>query len=219
MHAASSTRAASGLRPGPLGVPARSWLTTAARSSDCRKTGKRGPMPNKHRIWRAERRPPYPATDAEAIGLRFSARHPLQAPDAACVAERNSHVCCYEGHKLPALPSCLRRSEAPVETSGFSASASASRRQVWESTRASSARGEGLAAVPRQTKNHPSPFLPCDLRRAFDALSLRYLSAMLAQDRGRKPSPARGEGGLNSAPLIDPPGDCLSPLGLFPANL
>jgi len=28
-------------------------------------------------MWRAERRPPRPATDADTTGLRFSARHPL----------------------------------------------------------------------------------------------------------------------------------------------
>jgi hypothetical protein len=31
----------------------------------------------RRRDWRADRRPPYPATDADTIGLRLSARHPL----------------------------------------------------------------------------------------------------------------------------------------------
>jgi hypothetical protein len=44
VHARSmSTRAASELLPGPLGVPARSWLTTAARSSDRRQNRKARP--------------------------------------------------------------------------------------------------------------------------------------------------------------------------------
>ena len=30
------------------------------------------------RMWRAARRPPRPATDADTKGLRLSARHPLQ---------------------------------------------------------------------------------------------------------------------------------------------
>jgi hypothetical protein len=34
------------------------------------------------RVWRAGRRPPYPATDTDTIGLRFSARRPLR-PQAA----------------------------------------------------------------------------------------------------------------------------------------
>jgi hypothetical protein len=66
------TRAASGLRPGPLRVPARSWLTNwvgvlpgFALLSIIAPTGKRGPMLDRRRDWRAERRPPGSATDPE----------------------------------------------------------------------------------------------------------------------------------------------------------
>ena len=38
-------------------------------------SGKRGPAPNEHRDWRAERRPPLPSGSG-TIGLRLSARHP-----------------------------------------------------------------------------------------------------------------------------------------------
>ena len=72
------TRAAPELPPGPLGVPARSWLTDRQHHPEklfdfsdqmMRQThagnGKRGPMPKDVRPWRAERCPPHPATDAE----------------------------------------------------------------------------------------------------------------------------------------------------------
>ena len=83
-----STRAVPGLPPGPLGVPARSWLTFGRALSASGllersvQSGKQGPAPDKRRCWRAERRPR--AARHEPYGLRFSARHPLKlrAPSA-----------------------------------------------------------------------------------------------------------------------------------------
>ena len=54
------TRAAPELLPGPLGVPARSWLK-ARSARRARRTGlKRGPLPTRLRAWRAARRPSHP---------------------------------------------------------------------------------------------------------------------------------------------------------------
>jgi hypothetical protein len=87
----ASTRAASGLPPGPLRVPARSWLTLSdalslrclsavwlRRCGDGRiglESGARC-VTQKTPRRRAERRPPYPATDTDTTGLRLSARRP-----------------------------------------------------------------------------------------------------------------------------------------------
>ena len=50
------------------------YLSTMAGSTQA----KAGPVrSHSRRMWRAERRPPCPATDTDAIGLRFSARHSL----------------------------------------------------------------------------------------------------------------------------------------------
>jgi hypothetical protein len=55
-HARSmSTRAAAELPPGPLGVPARSWLTIVGKF---RPTEKAGPAAGTGRDWRAEKRLP-----------------------------------------------------------------------------------------------------------------------------------------------------------------
>ena len=95
--------AAPELRPGPLRGPARSWLTTVEstpnairpslnkeRGAKTKRRGgpaghlrrKRGPAFSNRRDWRAERRPRGPRQDRDTIGLRFSARHPPQTPDA-----------------------------------------------------------------------------------------------------------------------------------------
>jgi hypothetical protein len=70
------TRAASGLPPGPLGVPARSWLKARSAQRCATDRTKAGPDAGKVRDWRAARRPPCPATDTDTKGLRLSARHP-----------------------------------------------------------------------------------------------------------------------------------------------
>jgi hypothetical protein len=60
-----------------------------------------------HRKWRAERRPPRPATDADAIGLRFSARHPFEGTANPgcfkCIAATKEHARMPRRHSyLPA---------------------------------------------------------------------------------------------------------------------
>jgi hypothetical protein len=101
-----------------------------------------------------------------------------------------SRATCFERcSELPALPFCLRRSEATSRPLPLHRGASASRRQVWESTRAflvrrsSESEGGWLAVrgkrrhasvAPRQKRNHPSPFPPCDLR----AFLIRYRFAI-----------------------------------------
>jgi hypothetical protein len=75
--AQQGTRAASELPPGPLGVPARSWLTRPEAEFDPASWTKAGPDAGNVRNWRAERCPPRSQKDRGAIGLRFSARHPL----------------------------------------------------------------------------------------------------------------------------------------------
>ena len=93
--------AAPELRPGPLRGPARSWLTTVGstpnairpslnkeRGAKTKRRGgpaghlrrKRGPAPLKSP--RLARREAPACRKARALGLRFSARHPPQTPDA-----------------------------------------------------------------------------------------------------------------------------------------
>ena len=84
----AGTRAAPGLPPGSIRSPARSWLTTVwpiQTRPPCHfvRAGKRGTdgesgarCSRNRRSWRAARRPPRAQTRG-AIGLRFSARHPL----------------------------------------------------------------------------------------------------------------------------------------------
>jgi hypothetical protein len=103
--AQQDTRAAPELPPGPLGVPARSWLTTGGPFG-CSRHRKRGPVLQKRRCWRAARRPPCPATDMDTIGLRLSARHPPltrgASRRASCVGEivfsRHARTC--SGHPI-----------------------------------------------------------------------------------------------------------------------
>lgn len=53
---------------------------------------KAGPGAANVRMWRAVRRPPLPATEADAIGLRLSARHPLgSSPRAGPSIEGKQH--------------------------------------------------------------------------------------------------------------------------------
>ena len=73
------TRAASELPPGPLGVPARSWLTDRSAHSSATDRTKAGPGAGKRRDWRAARRPRMPRGTSHK-DLRFSARHPPFTP-------------------------------------------------------------------------------------------------------------------------------------------
>ena len=97
------TRAAPGLRPGPLGVPARSWLTTvrslpnafpsrrlwSGRGSGAL-TAKARPGDRTNAAMARRKAPRVPTRDASQLDLRFSARHSprlsrwgdQQSPDA-----------------------------------------------------------------------------------------------------------------------------------------
>ena len=108
------TRAAPGLRPGPLQVPVRSWLKARPALSRGQAGLKRGLAPNKsaaemsilalsapiERMWRAGRRPPRSPRNADTIGLRCSARRPpscspegsrITETDDACLARPTLH--------------------------------------------------------------------------------------------------------------------------------
>ena len=91
------TRAAAELPPGPLGVPARSWLMDRSAQFVARRTGrKQGPLPETSAIGAPEA----PACrKARAIRiLRFSARHPPSYPG--------------RGTRRGKEPACLVRSAA-----------------------------------------------------------------------------------------------------------
>jgi hypothetical protein len=53
-------------------------LTCVRRGFAGHSRQKRGPVSASRRTWRAERRPPPPATEVVTIGLRLSARRPLR---------------------------------------------------------------------------------------------------------------------------------------------
>jgi hypothetical protein len=185
-----STRAASGLPPGPLGVPARSWLTTGGPFG-CSRHRKRGPVCSAKDAadWRAERRPPWSQKDRGAIGLRFSARHPLtsmrgdtiQTPDAKASRQRGCMSSLSgaansipphqgEGGALPSsAPACLRKAEAATTPARHRDRASLRRRQG------------GV--------------------RAINALPLHYLSAVAPTPTPRAASDLPARGRYGSAPM------------------
>src|SRR4029079_18449492 len=88
------SRVQAGLKRGPLPEgERRKWHALGVgRAARCAQVARSAVAPENERMWRAERRPPRPATDADTTGLRFSARHPPQTPDAR-VAARRPHVC------------------------------------------------------------------------------------------------------------------------------
>jgi hypothetical protein len=79
-----STRAVPGLPPGPLRVPARSWLTFGWALSASGllersvQSGKQGPVPDKRRHWRAERR--LRVFGREPMACAFRRATPLGGP-------------------------------------------------------------------------------------------------------------------------------------------
>ena len=71
------TRTASGLPPGTTRSPCQELADDGALARPPAKP-ESGARCRKCRDWRADRRPPHLATDADTIGLRLSARHPPQ---------------------------------------------------------------------------------------------------------------------------------------------
>jgi hypothetical protein len=76
-----STRAVPELPPGPIGVPARSWLKDRSAHSSVTDRTKAGPGAENTSAIGAPRGAPRrdPNRIVDTIGLRFSARHPPQS--------------------------------------------------------------------------------------------------------------------------------------------
>ena len=116
------TRAAAELLPGPLGVPARSWLK--ARSARGCVTDRTKARPAAEKMPCLARREAPACRKARAIGFCASRRAiPPQAPDASRVAARRSHVLPERCSELPALPvgESTRSRQDRGEGSGFAA--------------------------------------------------------------------------------------------------
>jgi hypothetical protein len=186
--------------PGRLGAPSGITMNPCQELADrpaLRRQRKAGPAADQRRVWRAERRPPCPATGTEPYGLRFSARRSplilrraegpsrrieglLSNPGRSRVAARRPHALCPRRcSRLPALP-------------------------LWESTRAArrAVRGKRRSRVEKKITPHPSRHATCCARSRREALSHRGRGEKTTRPGAFILLPARGRYEADSAGCI-----------------